>query len=322
MVLIVTLLKSSLYLNLLFLCLHITVVTCFYPLLPRIPELSRSFILQSSEKFEFEKFGLTTPDGIEISVLSCKNKNNPPNRKLSPILFLHGSFHSAWCYQEHFMPYFCNCGYDCFAISLRGTKASAVSTDVKSVKIEEHLRDVSFILDQIFRKNNQRPIVVAHSFGGLLLMKILEMPEMRDVISLAIFLCSIPPSGNGAMTKRFLVKSPLLSLKIVWGFVLRGVTTNADLCRELFFDSKLNADLLTQYMTHFKEDSKVVVDFAALSAVLPSKTSMRADGSAAWLPPAATSTDYGTTISCHNYLLFEITNYYSWRWYQLIITVS
>eukprot|EP01036_Dinobryon_divergens_P025428 gene25428-33974_t len=190
------------------------------------------------------------------------------------------------------MPYFCNCGYDCFAISLRGTKASAVSTDVKSVKIEEHLRDVSFILDQIFRKNNQRPIVVAHSFGGLLLMKILEMPEMRDVISAAIFLCSIPPSGNGAMTKRFLVKSPLLSLKIVWGFVLRGVTTNADLCRELFFDSKLNADLLTQYMTHFKEDSKVVVDFAALSAVLPSKTSMRADGSAAWLPPAATSTDY------------------------------
>ena len=88
----------------------------------------------------------------------------------------------------------------------------------------------------------------------------------------------------------------------MWGFVLRGVTTYADLCRELFFDSKLNAELLTHYMTHFiKEDSKVVVDFGALStAVLPSKTSMRADDSATWLPPlTATLIDYGTTIFCH-----------------------
>ena len=291
-------LKRSLFLYLLFLFYHIASVMCFYN--SRITILSRDsngFLFQASENFEFDEFGWTTPDGIEISMLSCKGKYTLSNHKQSPILFLHGSFHSAWCYREHFMPYFSSCGYDCFAMSLRGTKASALSADVTSVRIEEHVGDVSFVLDQIFRDSRQRPIVVAHSFGGLLLMKILERPEMRDVISAAIFLCSIPPSGNGAMTKRFLAKSPLLSLKIVWGFVLRGVTTNADLCRELFFDSQLTAELLTQYMAHFKEDSKVVVDFAALSGVLPSRTSMRTDGSAAWLPPPPTTTDVATTTA-------------------------
>ncbi len=264
----------------------IKVIMCFCSLSPQIPIYSRgSVIRESSVNFQFEELWWPTQDGVDINMLRCKSKSTSLHQKQPPILFIHGSFHSAWCYQEHFMPYFSSCGYDCFAMSLRGTKASALSKDIKSVRIEEHVGDVSFVVEQICRDSSQRPIIVAHSFGGLVLMKILERPEMRDAISAAVFLCSIPPSGNGAMTKRFLVKSPLLSLKIIWGFVLRGVTTNADLCRELFFDSRLDAELLAQYMAHFKEDSSVVVDFAALSSALPSKTSMRADGSAAWLPP-------------------------------------
>jgi alpha-beta hydrolase superfamily lysophospholipase len=37
----------------------------------------------------------------------------------APILFVHGSYHSAWCYAEHFMPYFAALGYDAYAVSLR-----------------------------------------------------------------------------------------------------------------------------------------------------------------------------------------------------------
>eukprot|EP00597_Dinobryon_sp_UTEXLB2267_P009751 CAMPEP_0170098170 /NCGR_PEP_ID=MMETSP0020_2-20130122/279_1 /TAXON_ID=98059 /ORGANISM="Dinobryon sp., Strain UTEXLB2267" /LENGTH=161 /DNA_ID=CAMNT_0010320575 /DNA_START=377 /DNA_END=862 /DNA_ORIENTATION=+ len=86
------------------------------------------------------------------------------------------------------------------------------------------------------------------------------------------------------MTKRFLRKNLLLSLKIVWGFVFKGVTTNLSLCRELFF-SKSNVDdaTLVRYMSRFREDSKVVVDFKALSHALPSVTCMKEDGTACWL---------------------------------------
>ena len=42
----------------------------------------------------------------------------------TPILFVHGMWHGAWCWAEHFLPYFAQHGYDSYALSLRGHGAS------------------------------------------------------------------------------------------------------------------------------------------------------------------------------------------------------
>jgi len=46
----------------------------------------------------------------------------------SPIIFIHGSFHAAWCFAEHFFRYFSEPSVDersrahaCYSLSLRGT---------------------------------------------------------------------------------------------------------------------------------------------------------------------------------------------------------
>lgn len=44
-----------------------------------------------------------------------------------PLVFVHGSYHGAWCWRENFMPYFSAAGYDCYAISLRGQVQYLVS---------------------------------------------------------------------------------------------------------------------------------------------------------------------------------------------------
>lgn len=41
-----------------------------------------------------------------------------------PLVFVHGSYHGAWCWRENFMPYFAAAGYDTYAISLRGQGGS------------------------------------------------------------------------------------------------------------------------------------------------------------------------------------------------------
>jgi hypothetical protein len=41
-------------------------------------------------------------------------------QKTTPLLFVHGSWHAAWCWDEHFLPYFADCGYEAHAVSLRG----------------------------------------------------------------------------------------------------------------------------------------------------------------------------------------------------------
>ncbi|HEX9180581.1 MAG TPA: alpha/beta fold hydrolase, partial [Burkholderiales bacterium] len=42
----------------------------------------------------------------------------------APLLFVHGAFSAAWCWAEHFLPYFADRGYDSYAVSLRGHGAS------------------------------------------------------------------------------------------------------------------------------------------------------------------------------------------------------
>ena len=229
-----------------------------------------------------------SPEGLNISILESNFAPTQSPALKKPILFVHGSFHSAWCF-ENFINFFSNLGHKCYAVNLRGTSPTGLpkgnwsSTAVKSIKVEEHVRDLSFVIQNIYSQDKERPIVVSHSFGGLLLMKLLESNELREMIFGAVFVCSIPPSGNGAMSKRFLFKTPLLALKIIWAFVFRGVTTNSKLCREIFFDDSVSDDEIGRYMVKFKEDSTITVDFASLAGVLPSVTSMSSDGAATWL---------------------------------------
>lgn len=66
------------------------------------------------------------PSGLQMEVISQKplkqpdsapNPNPNPN---PPLVFVHGSFHAAWCWAEHWMPFFSGYGYDCYAVSLLG----------------------------------------------------------------------------------------------------------------------------------------------------------------------------------------------------------
>ncbi len=37
-----------------------------------------------------------------------------------PLLFIHGAWHGAWCWDEHFLDFFANNGFHAVALSLRG----------------------------------------------------------------------------------------------------------------------------------------------------------------------------------------------------------
>lgn len=38
----------------------------------------------------------------------------------TPLLFIHGAFHGAWCWDEHFLDYFAQHGFSAYSLSLRG----------------------------------------------------------------------------------------------------------------------------------------------------------------------------------------------------------
>lgn len=66
------------------------------------------------------------PSGLNVEVIfqeRVKHRNSNDGKDKSqnpPLVFIHGSFHAAWCWAEHWLPYFSQNGYDCYAVSLLG----------------------------------------------------------------------------------------------------------------------------------------------------------------------------------------------------------
>lgn len=213
-----------------------------------------------------------------------------------PLLFVHGSYHSAWCFAENFMPYFTAIGHDCYAVSLRGTASTGLPPDdqqSEKVTVAQHLSDLAFVLDTIISKYQEEgldvplPVIVSHSVGGLYAQKLLENRILRNKISGLALLCSVPPSGNQAMVNRLLVKDFWKSLRMTYAFVFKGVCVHEALCRETFFDASVPLHDLRLYMKRFAADSHIGLDIIDANRHLPSLTSMVPEtGKASWLPDA------------------------------------
>jgi len=190
----------------------------------------------------------------------------------------------SWCWYEHWMDFFAEKEYDSYAIDLRGTSGSPSPSGASKVTVSEHVSDLRAFLHEVVEdtaqtegaKNKSRspgPVLLGHSFGGLYVMKVLE--SMEDVSSLSGvgMMCSVPPSGNGPVTLRYLFRTPILAWNIFRGFVFKTALSEKDNARSLFFDDDLPDPSLEKFMGRFKKDGQTTLDVRDLSGRLPSKES-------------------------------------------------
>ncbi|CAB9518382.1 Alpha beta hydrolase [Seminavis robusta] len=239
--------------------------------------------------------------GVSMKVLwsNSSKANNKKGPQLPPLIFLHGSFHGAWCWSERFFPYFVSLGYHVAALNWRGTGGTFAGEGVKKVKMEEHVQDLKAFLEEFVPSKLQstelKPILISHSFGGLSIMKYLEKyPDKLQDIGGAVIMCSVPPSGNGRMTMRFLRRSLRASWKITAGLAMKKVIKDPALCRELFFggagndDSGVSDNDVIRYMGYFHRDSEATIDLMDLAKRLPS-AQIDDDGKALFLSSPAAS---------------------------------
>jgi len=244
--------------------------------------------------------------GVSAEVKSCIPPSARRNYGKPPLVFIHGSFHAAWCWTERYFPYFASKGYPCIAISLRGTSGTYAGEGVKRVKIAEHVADVSSLLDHIQSAEgmnlSKKPVLISHSFGGLAVMKLIEEDPAaaQAKIGGAALLCSVPPSGNGKMTMRFLRRSLRDSWKITAGLAMRKCNDDPVLCRELFFGGSGGAEGdngdnlgvtdedIERYQGNFRRDVDATINLGDLAKKLPSacaENNGRASF-ASYLPPS------------------------------------
>jgi pimeloyl-ACP methyl ester carboxylesterase len=115
------------------------------------------------------------------------------------IVFVHGMAHGAWCWEEHFIPFFEKLGYNCVAFDLPGHEVQGSTR-----RISYSLSDYVEALHRVVAKLETPPIIIGHSMGGMILQKFLQKGSCKK----AILLASVPPSGVLMASLRVLTKLP------------------------------------------------------------------------------------------------------------------
>jgi len=261
------------------------------------PPLTQQLLLGSGTKAEVISCLPPSKSMADENFFSLLFGTPSDKKPKKPVLaFLHGSFHASWCWQEKYLPYFASLGYPCVAFSLQGTGGTpTVEEGATKVQISSHVADLDSFLRGLSDDDanslglelgeDPKIVLLGHSFGGLTIMKWLEQyygeEEERNInqqkINLAgvSLLCSVPPSGNGKMTMRFLLRSFRDSWLIIQGFVLKKAITDKAICRELFFggaenDNGISNEDVERYQSYFDRDTVATIDLSDLAKKLPS----------------------------------------------------
>lgn len=164
-----------------------------------------------------------------------------------PILFVHGAWHGAWCWNKYFLPYFAEKGFDSYALSLRGHGNSDVPHSFRGMGISDYVTDVTHIVEQL----PEKPVIVGHSMGGLVTQKYLE----KNTLPAAVLLASVPIKGVLGTTLRIARRHPLVLLKTNLTLSLRHVVGSPELAHESFFSEDMKPALVKEYFRQIQDES-------------------------------------------------------------------
>ena len=105
----------------------------------------------------------------------------------TPLLFIHGTLHTAACWDAHFLDYFAEHGYAAHALNLRGHGNSEGRDKLRWTRIADFVDDVANAVQQL----PHPPILIGHSMGGIIIQKYLEEHDAPA----AVLLSSAAPAG-------------------------------------------------------------------------------------------------------------------------------
>jgi pimeloyl-ACP methyl ester carboxylesterase len=177
-----------------------------------------------------------------------------------PLLFVHGFWHGAWCWDEHVMPYLAGHGYDCHAVSLRGHGGSPGRERLRRTRIRDFVDDVVETAGRLTRE----PVLVGHSMGGFVVQKYLE----RHSAAGAVLLASVPPTGALRATLNVARRSPAAFLKVNLTLRLGPLVSTPELARAHFFSASMPREHVEAHQRRLQDDSYLaLLDLLVLDLV-------------------------------------------------------
>jgi non-heme chloroperoxidase len=164
-----------------------------------------------------------------------------------PLLFVHGAFAGAWCWDEFFLPWFAARGYDAHAVSLRGHGGSGGRGALDECSIADYVEDVRLVAEELAGP----PVLIGHSMGGFVVQKYLE----RHVPAAAVLMASVPPRGLAGPGLSLAIWNPAAALGLgsVQGFGQGW--SSPDVMQEALFSSAVGTAQAFGYLARMGPES-------------------------------------------------------------------
>ena len=196
--------------------------------------------------------------------LEVVSRHPSESRRATPLLFIHGMLHGAWCWDVHFLDYFAQHGFAAHAVNLRGHGSSEGRKKLRWTRIADYVDDVASAVRQL----PGPPVLIGHSMGGFVIQKYLEDYDASG----AVLLSSPPPGGLVGTAIRIARRHPLVFAKVNLTLSLLPVIATPHLAREAFFSADFPDEELRSYWQLMQEESYMAfLDMVALDLPKPAR---------------------------------------------------
>ncbi|WP_082971266.1 alpha/beta hydrolase [Mycobacterium sp. 852002-51971_SCH5477799-a] len=178
-------------------------------------------------------------------MLEVIDKGAPSEAHPVPLLFIHGAWHAAWCWDENFLSFFADRGYRAVALSLRN-HGNSNTENPRRCSVADWVSDIESVVNSL----PTEPIVVGHSMGGFLVQKYLEV----HTAPAGVLLASMPVSGAGRALVRIMRRHPLRAARAsLRGKSLRALNT-PQAARENFYSTATPEADVARYAALLEEE--------------------------------------------------------------------
>jgi pimeloyl-ACP methyl ester carboxylesterase len=178
----------------------------------------------------------------------------------TPLFFVHGMWHGAWCWDETFLPYFAEHGYQAAALSLRGHAGS--EGKIRGNTIANYVSDV----EQVAKTFDTPPVIIGHSMGGFLAQKYLE----THAAPAAILLASSPHYGLWPTFLRMASRRPLTILKVIGQLRLYPVVETPEAAHWALFSKDTPEEQVLKHHIKLNDESfRMFIDLLGLTLANP-----------------------------------------------------
>ena len=181
---------------------------------------------------------------MKLEIISREPKEK---RFETPLLFVHGTGHAAWCWDENFLPYFAEKGFSSHAVSLRGHGASEGHEKLKWTSVSDYVADVFQIASEL----PNSPVVIGHSLGGLVVAKYLEKYDAPA----GILFAPSPSEGMFWSGLRLQFQNPLLFAKVMLKQDYAYMFATPERAKKFLFSADADDAKVAKYSARFGRES-------------------------------------------------------------------